>query len=288
MCCLGCNQALRALYGLALCFFGGIFANTIAAVEAFKQSGYERAKTCFHELRHAAAQLYEANEKDNRRDDNHDGVADVNQINRQQLLSRKMVLIIRTVDPAVLQQAFIGLYQGFIGVLASLRFKFAKSIALGLSVGNMARRPLAVVLAPTLKHMMKPGKTCCQSFEPVASDVLSACRHQLCPDALQAHASVVLMAMWSVAAEDCKKWSPMIVNYASKSIAMMIAFALQSRISAIQSAAMGGQVFARSLLQLGRERGLVMIAADDTYMDEVVGWSVAAIGEKFPLDFTVP
>lgn len=158
VCWLACEQALRALYGLALCFFGGIFANTIAAVEAFKQSGYERARTCFHDLRKAAAELYEANEKDNLRDDNHDGVADVDQINKQQLLSRKMVLIIRTVDPTVLQQAFIGLYQGFIGVLASLRFKFAKSIALGLSIGNMARRPLAVVLAPTLKHIMKPGK----------------------------------------------------------------------------------------------------------------------------------
>eukprot|EP01043_Picozoa_sp_COSAG02_P086382 COSAG02_NODE_23841_length_706_cov_1.253707_2_plen_43_part_01 len=43
----------------------------------------------------------------------------------------------------------------------------------------------------------------------------------------------------------------------------MIAFALQSRISAIQSAAMGGQIFARSLLQLGRERGLVNVEADE-------------------------
>jgi hypothetical protein len=70
----------------------------------------------------------------------------------------------------------------------------------------------------------------------------------------------------------------MIVNCTSKWIALMIAFALQSRISAIQSAAMGGQIFARSLLQLGRERGLVNVEADETYMDEVVGWSVAVIG----------
>lgn len=61
---------------------------------------------------------------------------------------------------------------------------------------------------------------------------------------------------------------------------MMIAFALQSRISAVQSAAMGGQIFARSLLQLGRERGLVTVSADETYMDEVVGWSVALIGTR--------
>ncbi len=70
----------------------------------------------------------------------------------------------------------------------------------------------------------------------------------------------------------------MIVNYTSKLVATIIAFALQSRVSAIQSAAMGGQIFARSLLQLGRERGLVNVSADETYMDEVVGWSVAVIG----------
>lgn len=108
--------------------------------------------------------MYAANVQDNLRDDNHDGIADVDQINKQELLSRKMVLIIRTVDPTVLQQAFIGLYQGLIGVLATLKFKFAKSVALGLSIGNMAKRPLAVILAPTLKHVLKPGNNCQHSY----------------------------------------------------------------------------------------------------------------------------
>ena len=153
-----CEQVLRALYGLALCFFGGIFANTIAAVEAFMHSGYEKARTCVHDLRQATAELYAANKHDNLRDDNRDGIADVNQINKKELLSRKIVLVIRTVDPTVLQQAFIGLYQGFVGVLVTLKFKFAKSIALGLSIGDMAKRPIAVILAPTLKHVMTPGR----------------------------------------------------------------------------------------------------------------------------------
>jgi hypothetical protein len=135
-----------------------VFANTIAAVEAFKHSGYEKARTCFHDLKKAASDVYEANEQDNLRDDNLDGIADIDQIDKRQLLSRKITLLIRTVDPTVLQQAFIGLYQGFIGVLATLKFKFAKSIALGLSVGNMAKRPLAVLLTPTLKHVLKPGR----------------------------------------------------------------------------------------------------------------------------------
>lgn len=78
--------------------------------------------------------------------------------------------------------------------------------------------------------------------------------------------------------DDCKKWSPLIINYTGKWIAMTVAFALQSRISAIQSAAMGGQIFARSLLDLGRERGMITLNAEETYMDEVIGWTVAVIG----------
>lgn len=131
-------------------------------MEAFKQSGYERTRTCLHDLSKAAADVYAANVQDNLRDDNNDGIADVDQINKQELFSRKMVLLIRTVDPTVLQQALIGLYQGLIGVLASLKFKFAKSVALGLSIGNIAKRPLAVLLAPALKHVLKPGNSILQ------------------------------------------------------------------------------------------------------------------------------
>lgn len=157
VCDVLCGQAIRAVYGLALCFFGGVFPNIIAAAESFKHSGYERARTCFHDLKQAALEVYKANVQDDLRDDDNDGVADIHQISRQELVSRKLVLLIRTIDPTVLQQAFIGIYQGFIGVLATLKFKFAKSIALGLSIGNMAKRPLAVVLAPTLQHVLKPG-----------------------------------------------------------------------------------------------------------------------------------
>ena len=39
----------------------------------------------------------------------------------------------------------------------------------------------------------------------------------------------------------------------------------------VTQAAMGGHIFATALLQLGRERGVITILPEDTYLDEVIG-----------------
>merc|ERR1711998_195485 len=38
---------IEAIYGLALCFFGGLYPLTIAAGETFRVSGGDRVKKCF-------------------------------------------------------------------------------------------------------------------------------------------------------------------------------------------------------------------------------------------------
>ena len=43
---------------------------------------------------------------------------DVLQIDSRMLLSRKLALVIRTVDPVVLQQAGVGIYHGLVGKCA--------------------------------------------------------------------------------------------------------------------------------------------------------------------------
>ena len=43
--------------------------------EAFHQTGWERTKTCIHDLRKAADDIYEANYEDDLVDDDDDGVA---------------------------------------------------------------------------------------------------------------------------------------------------------------------------------------------------------------------
>ena len=51
----------------------------------------------------------------------------------------------------------LGVWLYTAGVLASMKFKFARAISLGLSIGNMAKRPAAVLLAPTLAQLLPPA-----------------------------------------------------------------------------------------------------------------------------------
>lgn len=41
-------------------------------------------------------------------------------------------------DPAQLQEAAGGLYVGFLAVVAALRLQFARAVALGASIGDIA------------------------------------------------------------------------------------------------------------------------------------------------------
>ena len=199
------STAVSGLYGLALCFFGGTFHLSIEAVEAFRHTGWSKTKVCLHDIGSAVSTVWARNRQDDQVDDDHDGIADVRQISADQLVTRKMRLVIDSIDPVVLQQALVGVYHGFLGVLATLRFKFARSITMGLSVGNMTKPLVARMLTPTLKSLLKK--------------------------------------------EDAEKWSPMIIGYTCKAVAMAVAFYIQERISAVQSAAMGGLIFSRAAMK---------------------------------------
>ena len=41
---------------------------------------------------------------------------------------------------------------------------------------------------------------------------------------------------------------------------------------------MGGHIFAQAVLKLGREFKIITVLPEDTYADEVIGWSLAVIG----------
>ena len=84
---------IEALAGLALCFFGGVYPLTVAAAEAFRASGGTVAVKSLAALWAEIIAVYEANKADNARDEDGDGVADVQQISRKELLGRKVALV---------------------------------------------------------------------------------------------------------------------------------------------------------------------------------------------------
>ena len=122
---------IEAIYGLALCFFGGLYPLTIAAGETFRVSGGDRVVTCLSLIWTDLKAVHEANKVDNKKDDDNDGVADVDQISKQQLATRKIGLVLRTVNPNRILQASGGLAQAFAGVCATLKLQFARVISLG-------------------------------------------------------------------------------------------------------------------------------------------------------------
>ena len=59
----------------------------------------------------------EASDKDDQVDDNNDGIADVLQINKRELATRKIKLAIRSCNPDVISEAFFGLNTGALAAL---------------------------------------------------------------------------------------------------------------------------------------------------------------------------
>ena len=149
------KDLLTALYGLAMCFFGGYFALGIAAVEAFKQTGSSKhVFKCVGELRAEFARLKKANSADNKRDDDNDGVPDVEQIDGKALAMRKLGLALRVVNPQRVQKAWGGLYQGFIGMAAIMQLKFARTVALAMGIADVLHASAHTHLEPVLERMV--------------------------------------------------------------------------------------------------------------------------------------
>lgn len=139
------------LFGLTLCFFGGCFATTIAAWEAFRASGYYTVKDCLKVIYRDHRKVMDAWKKDDEKDENHDGKRDVDQLPEKELARRKFLLIVRTVDPAELGKAIGGINMGFLAVIAALRVKLAQAITLGSALGHTANRVLSASIVPDLE-----------------------------------------------------------------------------------------------------------------------------------------
>ncbi len=123
---------LPSILGLVMCFFGGSFLAIIAAVEAYRMCGYETTVVCVKSLIEDFHKIVEVNKKDDAVDADKDGVADVNQITTKELVHRKGMLFLKTVDPKKFQDAFSGIYMGFMAVVATLKLGCVKALTLGV------------------------------------------------------------------------------------------------------------------------------------------------------------
>jgi len=142
---------IPSLVGLIMCFFGGSFMTLIAAVEAYRLVGWESSYKCLLDLYRDLEAVVHANAKDDAVDDNNDGIPDVQQIDTKQLVTRKTLLFLKTVDPHRFTAAITGLQAGFLAVVATLKVQFAKAITLGNSIAEYVEVPVLRYALPLIE-----------------------------------------------------------------------------------------------------------------------------------------
>lgn len=227
-----------AFMGFIMCFFGGSFLTLIAAVEAWNMVGYESTVDCINMLVEDFKKVAQANKEDDKEDKDGDGVVDVLQVSNTQLVTRKTLLFLKVADPNRISHALTGITAGCMAVVAALKMRFAKTIALGNAIANSAQAPAERFLLPHIENVL-----------PV----------------------------------EYKKWAQPVLTYTIKSIAVSIAWTVQRILSAFHSALRGGLLFARNILSYLDEMKYMQIKHEETYLDEIVGYSLALLGLYFQL-----
>lgn len=151
------RRPLQIVFGAALCFFGGIFAASVSAIEAWRHMGWARVREDVAVVLAEAALVRDASAADDAVDADADGVPDVEQAAPRELLQRKALLAMRTVsEPQRLSSAIGSLWAAYAAVLATLRFEFAQTTALALGVCELVRPPATRALAPPLGGALAP------------------------------------------------------------------------------------------------------------------------------------
>jgi len=144
------EEFLPLFFGLFITFFGGHYFTLLAAVEAYRLCGYQQTKQCLMDLYENYIKVRAESEKDDTVDDNNDGIPDVQQITSQELVTRKLSLVFKSMDPVKVTSALSGIWMGFLGVVAVLRVKFAQTIALGATIGHLFESGAEHIVRPIL------------------------------------------------------------------------------------------------------------------------------------------
>ena len=137
--------------GLMLVFFGGFFVVTLAMIEAFKQGGIDSFFENLKLLEEQIKAVEVANAEDDKKDEDGNGIPDVQEISKDELAARKLRVALRAMDPAVVQTALGNLWTAVVSASATVKLHFARTIALGVSIGNYLFRPLERYIIPLIE-----------------------------------------------------------------------------------------------------------------------------------------
>jgi len=153
------TEVITMFFGLALCFFGGDYYASIAAIEAFRLMGWKRTYENLLVVWGEYQVVKEKSDADDLVDEDGDGVADVDQIHASELFNRKLTLAMTSIkEPTRLQTAIGGVWSSWLAVLASLRMEFARTTAIALGLTEATQVMAVKVLSPILCSLMAKEK----------------------------------------------------------------------------------------------------------------------------------
>ena len=78
--------------------------------------------------------------------------------------------------------------------------------------------------------------------------------------------------------KETQKWIPTIIFYTCKVVAIAVAIHVQKLLSAFYSAVRGGLLVSRNVMYVLDRKGVFKLDPNETYVDEVTGWALAAVG----------
>ena len=143
----------RIMWNVILVFFGGQFAMTIMALQAFQMTGSSLIQTSLQQLREQYVQSMARfqNDPDAREifDSNNDGVITLDEVSQAVISSysgetdsirtksKKIVSIcLRCVDPSKINAAFQGFLMGLLAIIATLKSTLGKVLSVGAKIGE--------------------------------------------------------------------------------------------------------------------------------------------------------
>lgn len=237
------NQ-IQMIVGLLLCFFGGTYVTLIAAFEAFRTMGGQVLNDHLAFVWHQVKIVAEAEHIDSLLDENRNGIADVDEIGVDQLAQRKLKVCMKAVtDPVKLQSAVGSLWAACLAVLATLKLQFAQTAAYAMAIADLVKFPVLRATAPFVTWGLGP---------------------------------------------ELVQWCDPIIDSTLRVLCILLVWSLSKVRAAFYSGIRGGKLFAEALISFCAERGWMdklpdsiaskPFAADESYLDEAIAYSMAAVG----------
>ena len=239
-----------AIMGLMLAFFGGTFALSLVVIEAIYNTGFYDIRLMIGQLYDEIKYLWKKYNEENKSERWKTFIKDNKTESetydiKSDFVTKVDFFFTHTKNPKKLMDLITCIGSTLITVFAVVHSKFAKSIALGSSIGEAFKRPSNYLFVPLLTSLY-PKKY-----------------HQ---------------------------WIYPTINYTCKTIAIILSLILGKVISTVQSGIRGGLLFSRRILKWVSSNNYYKFDSEKNYLDEIIGWSIAAIGIFFQFrnKFSIP